>query len=197
MDEILLFQTSPHENGVTATIAELLAEHLAKAHIPHKLLSLTKRPIRPCCHCGFCQSHPSSCSLDSANDQAPEMLNALRRAPFLVVFAPIYFYALPANFKALIDRSQRFWQSHQGLETENALPTLVLLHAARSHGDHLFSGALLTLTYFLKMLSRTIEASYTFRGLESVADIPTHIPLANALPSLVSLLSRKYEETLS
>ena len=51
------------------------------------------------------------------------------------------------------------------------LSTFILLHAARTRGEELFRGALLTLKYFFKALNREISELCLLRGLDTKDDI--------------------------
>ena len=91
--------------------------------------------------------------------------------------SPIFFYALPAGFKAWIDRGQRFWAACLDRPGSTTVPpaspdkpVLALLAAGRPHGEELFSGALRTLRWFLPLLGARLVDSRCFRGLDRVED---------------------------
>ena len=93
-----------------------------------------------------------------------------------MISSPIYFYFLPAHFKALIDRTQRFWALQGGedripMPLSRAKPVLVAMTAGRKRGNLLFSGSLLSLKYFLAPLDATIRETRLLRGLESLKDL--------------------------
>ena len=100
----------------------------------------------------------------------------ISEAQMIMISSPIYFYFLPAHFKALIDRTQRFW-ALQGGEDRVALPlsrtkpVLVAMTAGRRRGNLLFSGSLLSLKYFLAPLEAGIRETRLLRGLESLKDL--------------------------
>ena len=170
MNEIVIVQASPHANGVTDLLAQTFAEGVASEGGVSHLLSLREHSIRPCTGCGHCAQNPSHCPL-AAEDDAEHILSALMQASLVVFCAPIYFYALPAQSKALIDRSQRFWELSQHKKTEKKQPAIVLLAAGRIRGALLFTGAMLTLRYFFDAIGRTIVDSRTMRVLEHKANL--------------------------
>lgn len=88
----------------------------------------------------------------------------------LALFAsPIYFYALPAHFKAFIDRGQRIWRSGQA-KMRN-VPVLTLMAAGRPKGEKLFEGAIRTIRWFLKGMDADLDDSLCFRGLDNIGDL--------------------------
>jgi hypothetical protein len=138
-------------------------------------VALRDYSITPCAGCLACSCPPHDCVLerhDGSPDRAEEIFSLLRNASALFIAAPIYFYALPAHFKALIDRSQRFWAAQesdvlsQGYEA-SAIPVIPALTAGRKRGRRLFTGAVLTLTYFTRAFGAALEKPLLLRGLDA------------------------------
>ncbi|MBQ7608195.1 MAG: flavodoxin family protein [Desulfovibrionaceae bacterium] len=165
---VFLLQASSNACGVTAHLARHIEDALTRETIRVDLCTLSSQTIHPCTNCGFCRTH-RACVFDREDDKASAILDAMRACQLLILVAPIYFYALPAQCKALVDRSQRYWHAQRTSKTRK--PSLVLLHAGRKKGDKLFDGAILTLRYFLDLLSRTILATCVRRGLETREDL--------------------------
>ena len=63
-----------------------------------------------CRHCGGCGRVPHACAR-APFDDCEAVFARLAGASFIVFVAPIYNYGLPAQFKALVDRSQRFYEA--------------------------------------------------------------------------------------
>ena len=82
---------------------------------------------------------------------------------------PIYFYAMPAHFKAFIDRGQRFWQARQ--TRIRKAPVLALMAGGRPRGEKLFEGAIRTMRWFLKGMDADLDDSLCFRGLDNIGDL--------------------------
>ena len=178
---------SPHQGGTTDTAAHSFAEGMLTAGISPQLVPLRGYAIAPCTGCGHCKKPPHACVLATPGDQAEDVFALLRQAPLVVIAAPIYFYALPAHCKALIDRAQRFWaaRSHSRNNTAAApqpapsrpdpkpapKPALALLAAGRSKGNRLFEGATLSLTYFFETLNVSLCETRLLRGLETQRDL--------------------------
>lgn len=91
----------------------------------------------------------------------------MAEASLVFLASPIYFYALPAALKALIDRGQKFWNARQSASTtHDPKPAIIFLTAGRTRGKLLFSGALRTLSCFFKFLDCRIIAPHLLRGIE-------------------------------
>ena len=86
--------------------------------------------------------------------------------------SPIYFYHLPAQAKALVDRSQRIWAGVEAGRPAGKGPlVLAALAAARPRGEQLFTGSLLGLKYFFASFGARIADTRTLRGLACPEDL--------------------------
>ncbi len=121
------------------------------------------------------------CPLTLKDDSAA-LLRSLCRAPALYLVSPIYFYHLPAQFKALIDRLQPFWAMKEaGDPALAALPERLchaILIAGRPRGEKLFEGSLLTLKTALGALRVRLAPPLLLRGLDGPADLRNNPELA-------------------
>ena len=167
MSRPLIISLSPRSGGNSDLAADLFAETLAGGC---DVLRLRDHRVEPCMGCGAC-SGSGICHM--AGDDAAEALFArLDRATGLVLLAPVYFYHLPAQAKAWIDRSQaRYMARLEGLAVPGTVrPCHVVLVAGRTRGENLFAGILPTLRYFLDVLDFRIEGTAFLRGLEDAGD---------------------------
>lgn len=177
MNPALVLKCSPHAGGVSDTLAECFAAGLDDADFPASCIALREHPVFPCTGCGACARSPHTCVL-APKDDAEWLFARFAEAPLVVLASPIFFYALPAGFKAWIDRGQRFWAAFADRAASDTVlasspdkPVLALLAAGRPHGEELFSGALRTLRWFLPLLGGRLVDSRCFRGLDRVEDV--------------------------
>lgn len=130
--------------------------------------------VLPCMSCGHCTRFPGKpCPLE-AQDDSTFLIRALREAPALCFVAPIYFYHLPAQIKALIDRSQTQWALTDYVQSDAPLPAKkawVILVAAREKGEKLFEGSLLTLKYWLKAYGVDLAPPLCLYGMDEPGDL--------------------------
>ncbi len=132
---------SPRKKGNSDTVAAWLCEAFT---LPVEVRRIAEAPVYPCTSCGHCMEYPGSCSLDVPGDNALFLLGSLMAGPAACLVSPIYFYHLPAQAKALVDRCQRYWKA---LPSGRGTPLGAILLAGRSHGEQLFHGAELTLRF--------------------------------------------------
>ena len=197
MNNVLVLQCSPHAGGVSDSVANLFTQGMAEAGIEARTVALRDYAFSPCTGCGGCSKPPHKCVLanrplpgqnDACTqmDQAEEIFQMINEAHLVMISSPVYFYFLPAHFKALIDRTQRFWMLQGGedrvpLPLSRAKPVLVAMTAGRRRGNLLFSGSLLSLKYFLAPLGAAIRETRLLRGLESLKDLQERPAVTAAL----------------
>lgn len=137
-------------------------------------LALRDYPVDPCVSCGHCARFPGSpCPLET-RDASALLLRALRETPALCIVAPIYFYHVPAQFKALIDRAQSQWARADSMDADASFSgrkAWVILAAARPKGDKLFEGSLLTLKYWLLSFGVELVPPLCLYGLDGPGDL--------------------------
>lgn len=175
MDAPFLLSASPRK-GNGDTIARLLCQWAREAAAPGlpQLHFLRDVHVRPCTACGFCALHPGRCALDGVPaDQAGTLLRAIRRAPRLILIAPIWFYGPPAQLKALVDRAQTFWEAGNARSTDTPARTAHLIFtAARQNGPRLFEASGLILRCFARQLGFAVPGEpLTLRGLDGPDDL--------------------------
>ncbi|MDR2573844.1 MAG: NAD(P)H-dependent oxidoreductase [Desulfovibrio sp.] len=172
---MLILQCSPRAGGVSDAVADIFASGAARAGANIRRVPLREYAVPPCAGCRACAAPPHNCLLarDGIADQAEKIFALLRSSSAIFLAAPIYFYALPAHCKALIDRSQRFWAARErgSLPSMGHIPLLAALTASRKRGRRLFTGAALTLAYFARALGLTLEKPILLRGLDEPGDL--------------------------
>lgn len=134
--------------------------------------------ILPCNACHFCfENADTTCAL-SGRDDAVHIFQQLEEAPLVFIAAPIFFYHLPAQFKAFIDRAQCYWakrekerQAPHWKPLANPRPGIAGLVAARAQGDKLFEGSLLTLKYFLDLFGVRMQENCQLMGYDGPNDL--------------------------
>lgn len=157
----------PHRGGVSDLLADCFLAGLRSEDCSPRIVAIRDYPIPACDNCGYCEQNPGRCKY--GGDAASAIFAKMLAAPLIIISAPIYFYNVPAHFKALIDRSQTFWRRPR---SETAIPAAILiLCAARERGEKLFSCARLTIGYFLATLGLGIRETICRGGLEKIADV--------------------------
>ena len=164
----LLLACSPRQGGNCDAVMDVVRDTLRSLEpsVP-QVTFLRNHTISPCVSCGHCALQRLGCPRAERDDSGP-LFAAFCRAPALVLVAPIYFYHLPAQFKALIDRSQPWWMLRDvWSETPpSRKPAHAILLGARPQGERLFEGALLSLRYWLDLFGYDLAEPLTLYGLD-------------------------------
>ena len=136
---ILSLLGSPRANGTTHSMARLIAGGLSGGG-PVEEIALQEKHIRPCRGCQSCDAAPHVCPL-ARTDDAEAVFAAIAAADVVLWTSPVYFYGLPAQAKALVDRSQRIWAGVEAGRPAGKGPlVLAALATARPRGEQLFTG---------------------------------------------------------
>jgi len=131
--------------------------------------------ISLCRHCDFClaQGH---CTLQ---DDMQPIYPKLIRADGLIFASPIYFMAVCAQAKLLIDRCQMFWARHyvlkQSLFNAPRPPRrAVFIAVGGSGGKNIFDGAKLMMKWFLDSLEIEYAENLLFNQTDQKGAIKKH-----------------------
>lgn len=163
-----IFSCSPRANGNSDFCAELIHRQIpgAECFFP------CRKMLAPCIACGFCDNGQGKCKLAFHNDDTVSELYtslfALDKAIFIV---PMYFYHVPANFKAFLDRAQTWYAVPDAQKPAQNLSIDLVLIGAREKGDKLFEGAKLSIQYAMHCIGAKIENSLCLYGLDKPDDL--------------------------
>ncbi len=153
---IRVLACSPRARGNSDYMVHNFVQGVRSAGGQAEVTFLRDHSILPCNVCHACyEDSKSRCTLDIRDDTAT-LFKQIQEAPLIFIAAPIFFYHLPGQLKGFIDRAQSLWAKReklikQGKYTPNPKPKPAVagLVAARTRGDKLFEGSILTLQYFL------------------------------------------------
>lgn len=181
---ILVASCSPRKGGNSDFAASLIARTLPGQA---SVMRVADMSVRPCNACGVCDSMPGRCTLDGYTvqptdpkaalppmDGAKALFAALAAGPVSFVVSPIYYYHIPAQAKAWVDRAQRWWALNGETPAKGKALACVFI-SGRTKGDRLFEGAELTMRWMARTLGMEWLEPLHLRGLESasmLADSP-------------------------
>ena len=96
-------------------------------------------------------------------------------ADAIIVASPIFFYALSAQLKALIDRCQALWARKYVLKNLNVpLRKGAFIAVGATRGEKLFEGPRLTVRYFFKAINVEYADELLIRGVDKRGEIKEH-----------------------
>lgn len=167
MNTPAIMSLSPRAGGNSDQAASFFARSMDG---PSQTTFLREHRVEPCIGCGACAAD-GICHVHDG-DHAEALYTRLDQASGLLVAAPVYFYHLPSQAKAWIDRSQaRYLARERGRGARREIrPAYLILVAGRMQGERLFAGILPTMRYFLEVLDFRIKDALCLRGLDQAGD---------------------------
>jgi arsenate reductase len=182
-------QGSPNYQGSTAYLLKQFMAELAARGVGTHTIDVAKKNIQPCKGCGYCEKK-GVCVIQD-DDMANEIYQLLREADIIVVASPVFFYSVPSQLKALIDRTQAFWSRKYRLRLSDPLKRArkgFLLALGGSQGKQLFTGVTLVAKYFFDAVNAEFAGSLTYRNIETRQDIMRHTGLTKDIVHAVETI---------
>ena len=105
MMKVIAFLGSPRENGNTELLLREAIRGVEESGPSVQVFNLNKMNIMPCQNCGGCDE-TGVCIYE---DDMTRIYEAIRNADRIILASPIFFFALSAQTKIMIDRCQAFW----------------------------------------------------------------------------------------
>ncbi|MGN1377043.1 MAG: flavodoxin family protein [Dorea sp.] len=99
--KILVLCGSPHKKGTTDALAEAFCKGAFSAGHDVKKVWLQGKKIMPCLGCMYCQKNEGVCV---QKDDVREILDDVIEADVIVFVSPLYYFAMTAQLKMVIDR---------------------------------------------------------------------------------------------
>ena len=194
---ILGFQGSPRKKGNTNYLLSAFMEEAETLGAQTRIIEVAEKNIVPCIGCGYCEKKGYCVTKD--DDMTNEIYPLLREADVVVLAAPIYFYNVPAQLKAPIDRTQTLWSRKYKLNLNDPARHYrrgFLLAQGATKGKNLFEGVDLTAKYFFDAVGAGFYGSLTYRHIEHIGDMKKHPTVhkdvaASVKELLAPLLGRK------
>ncbi len=102
---VMAIMASPRKSGYTAKLLGSLLREFPKGTNIEIINLYDLNPV-PCNACGYCKAG-NGCSKKDLVD----FFNKFETTDIIIFATPIYFMGVPAPFKALIDRFQRYYEA--------------------------------------------------------------------------------------
>ncbi len=129
---VMAIMASPRKTGYTAKLlGSLLREFPKGTNI--EIVNLYELNPIPCNACGYCKAG-NGCSKKDLED----FFKKFETADVIVFATPIYFMGVPAPFKALLDRFQRYYEARFRRNMQNPIEKhrkAVLIVTSGSDGE--------------------------------------------------------------
>ncbi|MBI4775497.1 MAG: flavodoxin family protein [Deltaproteobacteria bacterium] len=162
---------SPRKNGNSDVLLDKALEGAQSLGAEVSKLFARKLNIGGCLECGGCDETGACVIRDDMDRVYAELLTA----DAVIMAAPVFFYGVPAQLKALIDRCQAMWSKRRIEKSPEQRKTYdrgrgYLIGVGASRGKQLFDGMELTAKYFYDALDMSYEGSLLMRGLDAKED---------------------------
>ena len=165
---------SPRRGGNTELLLRELLRGCRDKGAEVEEVMLRDLKITPCLEIYACRKD-GKCPI---HDDMETLYPKLVEADVVTLASPIFFYAVSAQAKALIDRSQALWAKKYLLQQPIAPGKPhrkgVFLAVAGTKGNKIFDGSLLTMKYFFDALDVTFYRSLLFKSIDAKAEILEH-----------------------
>ncbi len=103
--KIIAFLGSPRREGNTELLLSEVIRGIEDSGSDVKVFDLNSMNIQPCQDCGGCDE-TGECII---HDDMDNVYRAIRDSDRIILASPIFFFALSAQTKTMIDRCQSFW----------------------------------------------------------------------------------------
>ncbi len=189
--DILALHFSPRKNGNSANMLEEFLKGAKSAGASAQSFSVADLKIQPCVECGGCEKTGECVFDDDMGLLYPPLLTAKK----IVISTPLFFYDVPAQGKAFIDRTQPLWSRRYILkETHTLRPDGLgfLLAVGATRGKDLFLPVNLCVKYFFDSIGFPKEfESLCFRQLEAADDFAKRPDLMEQVFQAGEIFARK------
>jgi multimeric flavodoxin WrbA len=162
---------SPRKGGNSDLLLEKALEGAKSAGAEVSSLRASDLDNRGCQECGGCDD-TGECIVD---DDMQKLYPQLDDADAIILATPIFFYAPPAQLKALIDRAQAPWNRRRlAKKTKYESGTGYLIAVGATKGKNLFQGTELIARYFFDALDMNYGGSILFSSVDEKGAIKKH-----------------------
>ena len=175
MQNILAIYGSPRRKGNTTLLLDHAVQGAVDAGAAVEKIVLRDLKMSPCLEIYGCKE-TGRCVIQ---DDFQKIHDQLLSCQGLILASPIFFYALSAHTKILMDRCQSLWVKKYWIDKVpygqwEPKRKGLFISAGATKGKKLFDGALLTVKYFFDVLDMELWKALLYRGLDFEGDILKH-----------------------
>ena len=172
MTNILAIYGSPRRKGNTSLLLQRAVEGARDAGAQVDEVVLRDLKMSPCLEIYGCLK-TGRCAI---KDDFQAVYDQIVECQGLILASPIFFYAVSAHTKILMDRCQslwvkRFWLEKTPLNQKGSTRKGLFISVGATKGKRLFDGTLLTVRYFFDAIDTELWRSLLYRGLDFEGDI--------------------------
>jgi multimeric flavodoxin WrbA len=175
MATILAIYGSPRRKGNTSLLLQKAVEGACEAGAQVEEVVLRDLKMSPCLEIYGCKK-TGRCVI---KDDFQKVYDQLLACQGLILASPIFFYAVSAHTKILMDRCQSLWVKRYWIEKvpfgkHDAKRKGLFISVGATKGKKLFDGVQFTVRYFFDALDAELWKSLLYRGLDFEGDVLEH-----------------------
>jgi len=172
---ILAIYGSPRRKGNTSLLLKKAVQGAIEGGGQVEEVVLRDLNMSPCLEIYGCKQ-TGRCMIQ---DDFQKVYEQILSCHGLMLASPIFFYAVSAHTKILMDRCQSLWTKRYWLEEtpigkREARRKGLFISVGATKGKRLFDGALLSVRYFFDALDVELWRSLLYRGLDLEGDVLRH-----------------------
>jgi multimeric flavodoxin WrbA len=170
--KVLGIMGSPRKDGNTDILLDEALKGAESTGAKVEKISVLNLDIKPCSEDYGC-AITGTCTIRDDMDEIYEKLLEFDR---VIVASPMFFYSMPSQLKAMIDRSQALWSRKyllkQSLSDKKRIGAFIGVGATK--GKNLFEGAVLTMKYFYDAVDIEYGENLLVRNVDQKGEIKEH-----------------------
>jgi multimeric flavodoxin WrbA len=172
---IVAIYGSPRRNGNTATLLREAIAGARSAGARVEEIVLRDLKLSPCLEIYSCKQD-GECRI---RDDFQRVRDLVLSCGGLMLASPIFYYAVSAHTKILMDRFHSVWVKQHWVEKGSGPERAqrrkgLFIAAGATRGRKLFEGTLLSVRYFYDTLGMDLWKALLYRGLEEADDVLAH-----------------------
>jgi len=175
MTKVVAIYGSPRREGNTALLLRQAVQGAREMGAEVEEVVLRDLKMSPCLEIYECKN-TGRCAIQ---DDFQKVYDSILESRGLILASPIFFYAVSAHTKILMDRCQSLWVKTNWLEGRRdgqSSPQRkgLFISVGATKGKKLFDGTLLTVRYYFEAIDCELWKSLLYRQLDFEGDVLKH-----------------------
>ncbi len=172
--KVIGIYSSPRANGNSDLLLKQMLRGATEAGSLVEEIFLRDLCFSPCTECGSCND-TGRCTVE---DDMQWVYSRLECSDRVIIASPVFFYSVPAQLKAMIDRGQALWCKKAYLG-EIPLPEVsgrkgFLLSVAGTKGQKVFDCSVMTIRVFFDSIGIAFEGYLGYRQIDRKGAVLEH-----------------------
>ena len=175
MSKVVAIYGSPRRKGNTALLLQEAVRGARQEGAEVEEFVLRDLKMSPCLEIYACKNS-GRCAIQ---DDFQKVYDSILESRGVMLASPIFFYAVSAHTKILMDRCQSLWVKKHWLKEASPGQSAsgrkgLFISVGATRGKKLFDGTLLTVRYYFEAIDCELWKSLLYRGLDFEGDVLEH-----------------------